>query len=107
MIAKTPPTPYYAVIFTSTKTTNTEGYGEMADRMAELAAQQPGYLGIEHAGDSAAITVSYWKDLESIRNWKRNAEHMQAQTLGKERWYESYKTRVCLVERDYGKGEGE
>jgi heme-degrading monooxygenase HmoA len=47
----------------------------MAERMAELAAQQPGYLGMESAREGLGITVSYWESLEAIRNWKQNAEH--------------------------------
>ena len=53
-------------------------------------------------GRQADITVSYWKDLASIRHWKRNLDHLQAQKLGKEKWYLQYKLRICLVERDYG-----
>lgn len=102
MIAKTPAPPYYAVIFTSIRTEGDDGYSEMAERMAELAAQQPGYLGIESARNEVGITVSYWESLEAIRHWKANAEHLVAQKLGREKWYSAYKTRVCLVERDYG-----
>ncbi len=50
----------------------------MATRMAELAAQQPGYLGMESAREGVGITVSYWESLETIRNWKQNAEHQEA-----------------------------
>ena len=102
MLAQTPAPPYYAVIFTTTRTEGDNDYSEMATRMEELAKQQPGYLGIESAREETGITVSYWKDLESIRNWKMNMEHLQAQKLGKEKWYAQYKLRVCLVERDYG-----
>ncbi len=102
MIANTPAPPYYAVIFSSIRTGDGEGYAEMAERMAELAAQQPGYLGIESARNEVGITVSYWESLEAIRHWKANAEHLLAQKLGREKWYAAYKTRVCRVERDYG-----
>lgn len=102
MIAKTPAPPYYAVIFTSVRTEGDNGYAEMADRMAELAAQQPGYLGIESARNEVGITISYWESLDAIRHWKANIEHLVAQRLGREKWYSAYKTRVCLVERDYG-----
>ena len=102
MLAQTPQPPYYAVIFTTTRTEGDNGYAEMAQRMEELAKQQPGYLGIESAREETGITVSYWKDLESIRNWKMNLEHQEARKLGKEKWYAEYKLRVCLVERDYG-----
>ncbi len=102
MIAKTPPPPYYAVIFTSERTDVAEGYEATAGRMVELAQQQPGYLGHESAREGVGITVSYWENLESIRQWKQNTEHLLAQKKGREQWYANYKTRISKVERDYG-----
>ena len=101
-IANTPKPPYYAVIFSSHRTEGDNGYGEMAERMAELAAQQPGYLGMESAREGLGITVSYWKSLEAIRNWKQNAEHQEAQRLGHQQWYSSFRVRIAKVEREYG-----
>ena len=101
MIANTPAPPYYAVIFTSVRTENNQDYGETAERMVELAADMEGFLGIESARDGLGITVSYWRDLASIRNWKAHAEHLIAQEKGRSDWYKAYKTRICLVERDY------
>ncbi|MDC8005270.1 antibiotic biosynthesis monooxygenase [Aureisphaera galaxeae] len=94
-------TPYYAVIFTSEQTNDTAGYAEMADAMENLAKQQSGYIGMEHARDGLAITISYWETLEDIARWKENLDHLQAQKLGRERWYQWYKTRICKVEREY------
>jgi heme-degrading monooxygenase HmoA len=102
MIAKTPRPPYYAVIFTSTRTEGENNYGKTAQRMAELAATMPGYLGAESARDTVGITVSYWKDLESIKNWKYQMEHAEARDNGREIWYSAYRLRIALVERDYG-----
>lgn len=102
MIANTPAPPYYAVIFTSVRTDTDETYSTTAQRMEELAKEQDGYLGIESARDGLGVTVSYWRDLESIRQWKMNTEHLLAQKNGKEKWYAAYKTRICKVERDYG-----
>lgn len=103
MIAETPSPPYYAVIFSSLRSDgDADAYAEMASKMAELAAQQPGYLGAESARDGLGITVSYWESMEAIRRWKAHAEHLVAQQLGREAWYTAYKTRVCKVERDYG-----
>ena len=101
-IANTPTPPYYAVIFTSHRTEGDNGYGQMADRMVELASKQPGFLGIESARENVGVTVSYWSDLESIKRWKADAEHQEAQKLGHEKWYSSFKTRIAKVERDYG-----
>ena len=104
-IAKTPEPPYYAVMFTSKRSGFDDGYGKMSERMIELASKQPGFLGIESAHDSdTGITISYWKDLESIRAWKEDAEHQNAQYLGREKWYEQYTVRIARVERAYGFG---
>lgn len=93
--------PYYAVIFTSVRTEVEQGYAEMANLMVDMAKQQEGFLGVESARNEIGITVSYWKDLESIKNWKSNLDHLQAQRMGKQKWYESYKVRIALVEREY------
>ena len=101
MIAKTPEPPYYAVIFSSLRTEEIEGYAEMADLLVELASKQEGFMGIESARNELGITVSYWKDLESIRKWKQHTDHVIAQKKGRTDWYKHYKTRIAKVERDY------
>lgn len=101
MIAKTPEPPYYAVIFTSERTETENGYAETSERMVELAAEQPGFLGIESARNEIGITVSYWTDLASIKNWKMNAEHTIARETGRSDWYKAFKVRIAKVERDY------
>ncbi len=102
--ARTPAPPYYAVIFTTRRTATDAGYGDMARRMDELAAQQPGYLGIEsvRGADGVGITVSYWQSEAAIAAWRRNAEHVAARELGRNQWYEHYELRVARVERAYG-----
>ena len=96
--------PYCAVIFTSQRTPGENGYGAMADRMVELAAQQPGFLGVESVrdADGVGITVSYWENEAAILAWKRNGEHQEAQRRGRSEWYASFQLRVCRVEREYG-----
>ena len=102
MIAKTPQPPYYAVIFTSIRNDGDNGYSQMGEEMEKLVVKQPGFLGFESARNEIGITVSYWKDLESIRKWKENTAHIVAQEKGKKTWYENYKVRIARVERDYG-----
>jgi heme-degrading monooxygenase HmoA len=101
--ARTPEPPYYAVIFTSTRTAVDEGYGAMADRMVALASGQPGFLGVESARgpDGLGITVSYWTSEAAIAAWKAHAEHRIAQSSGNQKWYEHFETRVAKVERAY------
>ena len=69
-------TPYYAVIFTSTRTVGDNGYASMANLMEEMAKQ-------------------------AIADWKQQTEHILAQKKGISDWYGSYKVRICLVEREY------
>ena len=101
--ARTPEPPYYAVIFTSTRTAVVDGYGEVADRMVELASKQPGFLGVEstRGPEGLGITVSYWSSLEAIAAWKANAEHRIAQSSGHRKWYAHFETRISRVERAY------
>jgi heme-degrading monooxygenase HmoA len=102
--ARTPEPPYYAVIFSSMRTEGDNGYTQMAERMGELASQQPGFLGVEsvRGTDRFGITVSYWTSAEAIAAWKANVEHLAAQEMGKQKWYEHYELRVAKVERAYG-----
>ena len=103
--AKLPPTPYYAVIFSSQRTEGDNGYSQTADRMVELAADQPGFLGVESARSAGGfgITVSYWESVEAISRWRAHAEHRLAQENGKASWYEHYEIRIARVERAYSK----
>lgn len=96
--------PYYAVVFTSQRTSVEAGYDGMAERMMELAAGQPGFLGVETVRDATGvgITVSYWESLEAIEHWGRHSEHQVAQRRGRETWYARYQLRICRVEREHG-----
>ncbi|HEY0966129.1 MAG TPA: antibiotic biosynthesis monooxygenase [Opitutaceae bacterium] len=106
ILASTPEPPYYAVIFSSLRTAVDAGYDATAIRMAELAAASDGYLGADSArgSDGVGITVSYWRDLESIRAWKANGEHREAQRRGHADWYSAFQVRIAKVERAYGAG---
>lgn len=56
---------------------------------------------MDSAREEVGITVSYWKDIDSIKQWKANAEHQQAQQLGKEQWYSAFNVRIARVEQEY------
>jgi heme-degrading monooxygenase HmoA len=103
--AATPEPPYYAVIFSSRRSEGDRGYAAMAELMVRLAADQPGFLGVESSRSEGGfgITVSYWRDEAAIQGWKRDAEHRIAQERGRSEWYTHYELRVARVERAYGK----
>ncbi|MFZ2227304.1 MAG: antibiotic biosynthesis monooxygenase [Candidatus Nanopelagicaceae bacterium] len=96
---------YVAVIFTSKRSIDSDSkYQEFSTRMEELVAEQPGYLshiGFRDSQTRQGITVSYFKDEESIRSWKALDEHLEAQRLGREEFYEEYTVRIATVNREY------
>lgn len=110
-LATTPAAPYTAVIFTSLRADAHEAdeYAETAHLMQQLAAEQPGYLGIESCRDPVSglgITVSYWTNAAAARAWKGVTEHRLAQHRGRTEWYRRYRVRVATVEREYGERRG-
>jgi uncharacterized protein (DUF952 family)/heme-degrading monooxygenase HmoA len=100
---------YVAVIFSSVHSgAELEEYARVAARMEELAAEQPGHLGVESARgvDGFGITVSYWRTDDDARAWKRQSEHLLAQATGRTTWYERYRVRVATVTREYSYDAG-
>ncbi|WP_373299580.1 antibiotic biosynthesis monooxygenase family protein [Streptomyces poonensis] len=95
--------PYYAVVFTSTRTSDQSGYGETSERMEELVAEVPGFLGMDHARTPGglSITVGYFRDAQAIEKWRADAEHRAAQRRGRAEWYERYTLHVARVERSH------
>ena len=94
------PERYFAVIFTAQRSLSGDDiYGITADRMVLLARRQPGFLGVESVlgDDGIGITVSYWVDRDAIANWRQQAEHLAAQALGRQEFYEWYRVRVAEV----------
>ena len=95
--------PYYAVIFSSTRTgCDPGGYSATAEEMERLAGQQPGCLGFESYRDSdgRGVTISYWESLDAIERWRNHPRHRLAQQQGKQEWYSEYRLRICRVESD-------
>lgn len=100
-LARTPPPPYWAVVFTSRLSgADPEGYAQTAQRMERLASAQAGYLGLESARDGTGlgVTVSYWKTLEDVHAWRDVLEHRAAQARGRDTWYAAFELRICRVE---------
>lgn len=99
--------PYIAVIFNSIKTDSTEGYSEMNDNVYEEAKKIDGFLGMESARNpnGLGISVSYWKNMEAVNEWKYNALHQQAKKKGIRDWYKWFNIRICEVkeEREFNK----
>ncbi|HXQ58895.1 MAG TPA: antibiotic biosynthesis monooxygenase [Acidimicrobiales bacterium] len=74
-----------------------EEYEPLAERMVELARAMPGFVDYKTfaADDGERVTVVTFSSLEDHRAWRNHAEHRRAQTLGRERLYESFAIQVC------------
>ena len=101
----TPPPrpPYYAVVFTSLRTPGDDGYADRSQDMERLARDVPGFLGIDSVrdADGLGITVSYWRDEQSIAAWRDHPAHSVTRADGRARWYEDFTVHVAKVERSY------
>ncbi|PCJ47258.1 MAG: antibiotic biosynthesis monooxygenase [Gammaproteobacteria bacterium] len=92
----------YAVIFKAKAGKQDEKYSKTVARMRELAFDKYGCLEFIAASDGEQeITISYWKDEQSIKNWKNDSEHLLAQDYGRANWYKSYSVQIVEIKREY------
>lgn len=92
----------YAVIFHAEVAQLDDEYFAMAKHMRERAMADYGCLDfVTSTEGSREIAISYWPSLEHIQRWKQDTKHLQAQHLGKTRWYKSYKVDVVELLRSY------
>ncbi len=91
----------FVVIFRSTRTEGDHGYAAMAERMVELARQQPGFAGVESYRDGeVGVTLSYWASREAIQAWREHPEHQEAIRRGRAGWYASYSLELAELEEE-------
>ncbi|HAA01088.1 MAG TPA: antibiotic biosynthesis monooxygenase [Flavobacteriales bacterium] len=94
-----PATPYYAVIFISTRSYQLEGYPEMDELTIRLATEMDGFIGYESINsDRKGIFISYWRDMKSIEEWRKHPVHLEAKKKGNSLWYDHYISQICKVE---------
>lgn len=92
----------YAVIFRAEINKLDSRYSEVASQMQELAIKEYGCTEfISATEDAQEIAISYWQDLEQIKQWKQDSEHLVAQKLGRSIWYKSYKVQILEILREY------
>jgi heme-degrading monooxygenase HmoA len=92
--------PYYMALFIIELGDDLDNFEEMSLKMNELVSQQSGYLGGEdmETTDGRIISICYWENLDSIKDWRGNLEHQIAIKLGKEKWFKSYQIQISKVE---------
>lgn len=93
----------FLVVFRNRKRADIDkaAYDAEAERMEELARQQPGFLSFKSytADDGEVIAVSEWEDEPSALAWRGVAEHLEAQRHGREAYYEEYTAFACANPR--------
>ena len=93
----------FIVVFRNRKRPEIDAAAYAADAaaMAQLAAQQPGFLSFKSytADDGEVIALSEWEDEASARAWGRHAEHKIVQGVGRESYYATYTMFACANPR--------
>jgi heme-degrading monooxygenase HmoA len=93
----------YVVIFRAKPGTIDNNYSATAARLRELAFSDFGCIDFVSAAEENGneVALSYWPDLDSIRQWKAHSDHVMAQELGREKWYASYLVQIAEIKREY------
>lgn len=78
-----------------------EDYSEMDEELSELVKDAPGYQGAKSfkAEDGERLTVVWWQDEETLRQWRELPRHRVAQQTGRDRWYEQYRMEIAHIRR--------
>jgi heme-degrading monooxygenase HmoA len=78
-------------------------YAEWATRMHDLAVKMPGFISIKTfaAEDGERVSIVEFETEETMRGWREQPDHRQAQELGRKLFYSEYHIQVCQPIRDY------
>lgn len=72
-------------------------------RMYELASSMPGFISYKDfaAADGEGVSIVEFESLEALEAWRRHPEHVEAQRLGRDRFFAEYQIQVCTPVRSY------
>ena len=91
------------IILFRSKLTNEAGadYDAMNAELESLVQGNPGFIRAKSysAADGERLTVVWWRDQESLLEWRNLARHREAQNTGRSRWYRYYEMEVATVSR--------
>jgi heme-degrading monooxygenase HmoA len=96
----------YAVIFEVEINENRqEEYLAIAAKLKEQLVTMDGFISIERftslVNEGKLLSLSFWETEKAIIAWKKNIDHMSAQSKGRESIFKDYRIRIANVERDY------
>jgi heme-degrading monooxygenase HmoA len=86
-------------------------YKDMLARMEEIVTSTPGYISSEDfvsENGTRDLSIVRFESLEALEIWRTNLEHLEAQRLARELYFESYHIQVLTTVREYAfrRGEG-
>ena len=87
----------------------TSEYIDIANTIRPLLSEIEGFISIERfqslTNEGKVLSLSFWRDEESIQKWRNLESHRFAQCQGRNGVFENYRLRVASVIRDYGMTE--
>lgn len=82
-----------------------EDYFSMAKRLRPDAEKIDGFISVERFESVTTpgkfVSISFWRDEESLRQWRIHDDHGMAQKAGRSGIFDGYRVRVGNVFRDY------
>jgi heme-degrading monooxygenase HmoA len=81
-------------------------YLDLAASLKPELERQDGFISIERfsslTNEGKILSLSFWRDEEAVKRWRRFEDHRQAQARGRGGVFADYRLRVASVLRDYG-----
>ncbi|KQB41637.1 antibiotic biosynthesis monooxygenase family protein [Flavobacterium aquidurense] len=83
-----------------------EEYLDIAASLRPELDHIDGFISIERfqsfTNPDKVLSLSFWKDEESIQQWRNLEMHRHAQAKGRNEVFKDYQLRIANVVRDYG-----
>jgi heme-degrading monooxygenase HmoA len=79
-------------------------YSKLAGEMLALAETMPGFIAFKTfaAEDGERVSIVEFADHKSHHAWRKHPRHLEAQRLGRDKFYNEFRIQVCTLEREYG-----
>ena len=89
----------------STKPSMSNEYFREVELLKEEIKNEQGFISAERYKSNTKkdyyVSISTWKDKQSVENWHKNKRHQVSQNKGKEKIFKSFRIRVAEVFKDY------
>jgi heme-degrading monooxygenase HmoA len=80
-------------------------YKALAEGLAGEVGKFDGFISIERfqsiSDPARFVSLSFWRDEESVRKWRNVQKHREAQKQGRGGIFKGYRLRIATVLRDY------